>query len=240
MIDLLFAGLVAVAMPVRAWRRHRRQAGAAPTARYVAETLTLTGVLAALLWRRQVPLTSIGLQPGSFARFLLDLAVCLIVVVGLDVISVWRMTRQVREAAADPVARVALLVEPDRKVADALAVRRALPRYLVVVAVGAVWEELCFRASVFLIVPPTPAGVLLGIAGGSIVFGAQHLRNGPGAMAYSTFFGVMFSLLYLATGDLIAVILAHAAGNILAVVQWAPRIERARQAALRQSPMSFG
>jgi membrane protease YdiL (CAAX protease family) len=83
-------------------------------------------------------------------------------------------------------------------------------------------------------VPRTVAGVVLGIVGGSLIFGATHLRNGRTGMAYASGFGVMFSVLYLITDNLIAVIVAHAAGNVLTVAQWAPRIEHARRAAAQQ------
>jgi hypothetical protein len=66
---------------------------------------------------------------------------------------------------------------------------------------------------------------------GCLLFGAQDRRNGRAGFAYSSWFGLLFSLLYLTTGDLIAVTIAHALGNILAVVLWAPRIERSRRAA---------
>jgi membrane protease YdiL (CAAX protease family) len=84
---------------------------------------------------------------------------------------------------------------------------------------------------VFLLVPRTTAGVLVGMVCGSLLFGATHLRNGRTGMAYATGFGVMFSILYIITDNLIAVIVAHAAGNVLTVAQWAPRIEQARRAA---------
>ena len=46
-------------------------------------------------------------------------------------------------------------------------------------------------------------------------------------------------MLYLATGNLIAVMIAHAAGNILAPTQWAPRIERAPMEAFLLKVPSF-
>ena len=60
-------------------------------------------------------------------------------------------------------------------------------------------------------------------------------RNGRAGFGYATSFGVLFALLYLATGNLVAVIVAHGAGNLLAATQWAPRIERARQAVRREA-----
>jgi membrane protease YdiL (CAAX protease family) len=233
MLDVLFAGLVGVILPLRAWRRGRRHAPPAPASRYIVETLLLTGTLAALLWRRGVPLQAIGLPPQLPWRLAGDVALCVAVVVGLDLWSFYRITRRIRHGARLP--------PPGETVTDALAREATLRSFIVVASVGAVWEELCFRATVFLLVPSTPAGWLTGIAGGTLLFGAQHLRNGRAGFAYASFFGLLFSLLYLATDDLAAVIIAHAAGNILAAAQWAPRIERARrQHAPRQASMFLG
>lgn len=231
LVETLFALVVAVVLPVRAWRRYRRGAPPAPAVRYVAETLLLTALLAWLLWRRGVPPAAIGLRPVS-SRLLVDLAFCLTVVIGLDVWSVWRTTRQIRRAPPDR----------DGVFADAAeAHRRGTAAFVAVAVVGAIWEELCFRATVFLLVPATPEGRLAGLASGMLLFGAQHLRNGPRGLAYTSFFGLMFGLLYLATSDLLAVIVAHAAGNILTVVQWAPRIERVRRERQQaRAPMFFG
>lgn len=231
MLEVLFACVVAVAMPVRAWRRHLRNAPPRAAGSYVAETLLLTGALAALLWRHRVPLQALGLQPASPLRLLFDSAVCLAVIVGPDAWSTWRITQTAGEAAALP--------PPAGLAADALAARPAPASYVVTTVVGAIWEELCFRGTVFLLVPRTPGWLVAGVVGGSLLFGSQHLRGGLTGMAYSSFFGVLFSILYLVTGDLIAVVVAHAAGNILTATCWAPRIERARQAARRGRQMTF-
>lgn len=230
--EVLFACVVVMALPARAWRRHRKGAPPAPAGRYLLETLLLIGALVWLLWRRHVPLSALGLQGTSPLRFLGDVAVCLIAIVGLDVWEVWRITRRLRHAAVIPAASGTF--------ADARAGGRTLASFAVVTSVGAIWEELCFRATVLLLVPHTPAGIGLGIVGGSLAFGAQHLRNGRAAMAYAGFYGVLFSVLYLLTGNLIAVMVAHAAGNILTVAQWAPRIERARRQAMPRAPIFLG
>jgi membrane protease YdiL (CAAX protease family) len=242
MLEILFALLVAVALPVRAWYRGRRRAPPTPLVRYVAETLLLTVALAALLWHRAVPRSALGLETRTIAASAVDVVFCLFVVVGLDLWSLWRAMQRLRDVAADGQASTAALHATGGTYGDALSAGRALAAFIVVTIVGAVWEELCFRAVVFALLPRTMVGVPIGIAAGSFIFGAQHLRNGPSALVHSSFFGVMFSLLYLATNDLVAVIIAHATGNLLAAAQWAPRIERARQRALQQkrSPMFLG
>jgi membrane protease YdiL (CAAX protease family) len=223
-LEALVAGLVAVAWPVRAWRRHQRGAGPAPARVYIAETAALTATLAALLWRRGVPLDALGLRVDSAARFVADTAICLAVVVGLDLWLTWRLMRRIREIAPS--------LGEDRVFGDTLSHRPALGSFAAVAIVGATWEELCFRAVVFLLMPATAIGRLIGTVVGSALFGAQHLRNGRQGFSYAAGFGVLFSVLYLVTGDLVAVILSHAIGNILAVAQWTPWVERARARAL--------
>jgi membrane protease YdiL (CAAX protease family) len=222
--EVLFAGLVAVAWPVRAWRRHRRGTGPTPAPVYIAETATLAATLAALLWRRGVPLDALGLRVDSAAQLVADTAICLAVVVGLDLWLTWRLMRRIREIAPS--------LSEDRVFGDTLSHRPALGSFTAVAVVGAIWEELCFRAAVFLLIPATVIGRLLGTVVGSALFGAQHLRNGRQGFSYAAGFGVLFSALYLATGDLAAVILAHAIGNILAAAQWTPWVERARARAI--------
>jgi membrane protease YdiL (CAAX protease family) len=245
-LEALFAGLVAIGLPLRAWRRGRRSAPPTPTGRYIVETLVLTACLAALLVRRGVTADAVGLRPASFLIFLVDLIVCLTVIVGMDLWSVWRFTRHARrEAATLPAAQGAAQGAGQEGVfADTLSARRTLAAFIPIAITGAVWEELCFRATLFLFIPRTTIGLPIGIALGCLLFGAQHLRNGRAGFAYSAWFGLLFSLLYLITGDLIAVTIAHAAGNILAVAQWAPRIERSRRAAAAaapsQAPIIFG
>jgi membrane protease YdiL (CAAX protease family) len=232
LFELLFAGVVIIAMPIRAWRRYRRQAGPAPAPRYILETLLLTGMLSALLWRRNIPFETLGLSTDLSARWLRDLAICLLVIVAPDVWMVWRATRRSRKAVAPPA--------PQGLAADALRLRGRSASVVAVIVVGAVWEELFFRGAVFALAPHTPGGVAAGIIGGSLAFGAQHLRNGPSGMIHSMTFGVIFALLFVVTGNLWAVMIAHAVGNLLAAWQWAPRIEMARQRSLRRAPTFLG
>ncbi len=224
MFDFLFALVVGIALPARAWVRHRRNAGPTWTAKYVGETVTLTGILVALLWRHGVLMAAIRRVDLTPLRFLRDVAICLAVVEGLDLYSVWRASWQIKTAGPLP--------ELEGLAQDALAGGRNLGAFTTVCVVGAIWEELCFRGTVFLLVPHTPGGLVLGCAGGTVLFGAQHLRNGRSGVLYSSFYGLLFSVLYLSTGDLVAVAIAHAAGNLLAAATWAPRIERMRRNAL--------
>lgn len=230
--ELLFIGVVAIAMPVRAFRRYRRKKPPTPAARYILETLLLVCVLAVLLWRHNVSLEALGLSTDLSLRWLRDLAICLVAIIAPDAWNVWRIERLSRRATALP--------PPQGLAADALRGRRAGAAFVAVVLVGVVWEELCFRGAVFAVLPQTPGGIAIGIVAGSLLFGAQHFRNGPAGVIATTAFGVVFAFLFVATGNLLAIMLAHAIGNLLAAWQWAPRIERARQRSFRQAPMFLG
>lgn len=225
-IDLLFALVVAVFLPVRAWRRHLRGSPPASTPRYVVEASLLIVVLSVLLWQGNIPAAALGLKPFS-SRWLADVAVCLLAIIGTDWWMARKRVRQIHNSRANAA--------PQGLAADALAGYNAGISYIVVIIVGAIWEELCFRGTVLALLPHTTFGILLGVIGGSLLFGAQHLRNGVSGMIYSTGFGVVFALLFLATGNLWAVMLAHAGGNLLTALKWAPQIERARQS-INSSP----
>jgi membrane protease YdiL (CAAX protease family) len=227
MLEALFALVVLIALPVRAWRRYRRGSSPSPRAAYLGETALLTAALAALLWRRGVPLTAIGVQPPFVgARFAADVFLCVTAVIGLDGVSLLLATRRARPVAVRPALPRAGVF------ADALEAQRAGGWFVAVAIAGAVWEELCFRATLFSFVPQNPWELALGVACGSLVFGAQHLRNGTPGLTYAAFFGVLFSCLYLITRDLPAVVIAHVAGNLFAGLYAAPRIARAQRTAV--------
>lgn len=231
-LEIAFAAVVSVLLPVRAWRRHRRGAPPAPAMRYSAETLVLIVILSMLFWRRGIPLQAIGVAATSPLRWTGDLLLCLALIVGVDAYIVWRITRQLRFTG--------VLAPPSGVTADPLDSKQMGVSFGLVTIVGAIWEELAFRAAAFAILPQTVPGTLASVILGSLLFGAQHLRNGLAGMLYATCFGVAFAALFLITGNLIAVIIAHAAGNLLTGWQWAPRIENARRRVVAQAPGFLG
>jgi membrane protease YdiL (CAAX protease family) len=225
MLEVLFAVLVCVLIPLRASRRYWHKLPPAPPGLYVLETALLTGALAGLLYRRGVPLTAIGIQPPFTLEFLANLVICLTPVIGMDIFAMLLAIRCMRTMAGISAGNSGVFV-------DALRAKRAWRWFIPVAILGAVWEELCFRSVVFLLLPHTFGGVALGVACGSVLFGSQHLRNGLAGLAYASFYGALFSCVYLITSDLIAVIVAHAAGNLFAALYAAPRIALARQASV--------
>jgi membrane protease YdiL (CAAX protease family) len=229
---VIFACIVVVFLPLRAWLRYRRAEPAAASGRYIAETVLLVSMLSLLLWRRGMPMTALGLSLNVSPRWIGDIALCLFIIVGTDVWMTGRIVRQLR--------RGAMLGPPTGLATDALRGHKAGLSFVMVTLVGAIWEELCFRGTVFALLPHTAIGVVTAITVGSLAFGAQHLRSGPSGLIYSTSFGVVFALLFAATRNLWAVMIAHAAGNLLTAWQWAPQIERARQASLTRRPGFLG
>jgi membrane protease YdiL (CAAX protease family) len=93
---------------------------------------------------------------------------------------------------------------------------------LAVAVASGVGEELLFRG---LLVP------LVGIVGSSVLFGALHQIRGSARwwwMAWATAMGLVFALVFVATGSLAGPIVAHAAINAVNLrylrdTDWAPR-----------------
>lgn len=237
-VALLFAGVIIVLLPLRGWFRYRR--GAAPTSTpiYLLETSTLAAVLLWLLHMGGVSAEMVGVHSILTIRFLVNVIICTAVVVGLDILSVRfaRAQMKVQENALRLAAPQSAGVYT-----DALLGRQRLHAFLPVVLVGAAWEELCFRGALFSVVPRNSMPLVVGaVILGSVCFGSQHFRNGPLAVGYSTFYGILFSCLYLATRDLIAIAIAHAAGNTVAAVYGAPQIARVREEAMTRPSIFLG
>lgn len=237
-LEIVLAVTVIVFLPLRGWIRHQRKAAPSPAPIYLLETTLLTVALIWLLYRHGITPQAIGIRPIFTVGFLLDLIVCAGVIIGSDVISLRMAARQIEKQ--QQALRIATS-EISGVFTDALESGRRLASFVPVVLVGAVWEELCFRGTLFLLVPRSSVALLLAaIIGGSLLFGSQHLRNGPEAMMYSAFYGLLFSCLYLATNDLLAVIVAHAAGNLFAVTYGARRIAHVRQKAMVKASIFVG
>lgn len=98
MLEALFALVVIVYLPMRAWRRHRRHAPPSPPGVYLLEIAVLTGALARLLWNHGVPLEAIGMQPVLLPRLAANVALSVAAVIGLDVLSMFVATHQIGRA----------------------------------------------------------------------------------------------------------------------------------------------
>jgi membrane protease YdiL (CAAX protease family) len=230
LLEGLLVVLVTVVLPLRAWRRHLRAAPPSPTRRYVPETAALIVILGAVLRLKGEPLARVGLEVPGYIRGILDCLVCLAVVIGVDLLALHFTARSIRRKQSIAIARPA----ETGLGADTAAARKKLISFIAVTLLGATWEELCFRCWMLSLAPATLWGLAAAVVISTMLFGMQHLRNGAAGMAYSSFFGLMFACLYLCTRNLAAVIVAHFAGNVFAVVYGGPWIKRIReQQALR-------
>lgn len=239
LVTILRAALLlvaAVGLPLRAWLRYRRKAPPSPASRYVPETLVLIASLGLLLWLQGTPLEAIGLGARPAWRFIADLGVCLAVVLGMDSISIAMTAWRLKKSKTISIASAASIAHSG----ETLAAGAALSSFIPVTLAGAAWEELCFRAWVLSMMPQTLAWIAAGVAIGTLFFGLQHLRRGMTGVAYSSFFGLVFACLYLLTGNLIAVMIAHASGNLFAASYGARKIHAMRQRHALRTSMFLG
>lgn len=199
-LETVFGVLVLVALPVRGWYRSKqRQFFNVPA--YLAETILLSLFLLLLLYLNHVQLQTLGLRLSPWPQFMWHCILGATVVIGLDfgTLFVLRANRdrefKVEQEQAFP--------------GDPLPI-------VVVCMFSAFWEELCFRGVPLYLSgrgfwPPLVAVVL-----SSLVFALQHLREGITRAAYTGFYGVLFFVIYLATRDLGATMVAHVTGNMFA------------------------
>jgi len=168
---------------------------------YVAETTLLTLFLLLLLFLNHVPLQTLGLRLLPWFQFVWHCVFGVAVVIGLDFGALFAL-RTKRDSA--------FKVEQEQVFpADTLPI-------VAVCILSAFWEELCFRGLPLYLAGPGLLRVLVALALSSLIFALQHLREGIGRAAYTGFYGVLFFVIYLATRDLGATMVAHASGNMFA------------------------
>jgi membrane protease YdiL (CAAX protease family) len=87
---------------------------------------------------------------------------------------------------------------------------------VVLFLVAAAWEELLYRGAITLVsrqILTSEISVVAAVLVGSTAFAVAHLRSRIQDTVYPFIFGLVFGALYLASGSLLAPIIAHAAGN---------------------------
>jgi len=73
-------------------------------------------------------------------------------------------------------------------------------------------EEVIFRGGLGLLIEPYGAGTFL--VGSAALFGLSHALSGRKEVAFKTFDGLVYGLLFLATGSVLATALTHVAHNL--------------------------
>ncbi|TAX46679.1 CPBP family intramembrane metalloprotease (plasmid) [Rhizobium leguminosarum] len=101
-------------------------------------------------------------------------------------------------------------------------------KFLVITYIGvaAIYEEVVFRGIGIHFLEISGTESVTGLMLLSVIFGLQHTASGWLGVLYASFFGLYFSLLYLAAGSLIAPIVVHAVGNCFTVLYTYPRMVR--------------
>ncbi|MBK8545452.1 MAG: CPBP family intramembrane metalloprotease [Caulobacteraceae bacterium] len=140
----------------------------------------------------------------------------LTVMLALDLIS-FRFLERNPDAALRALASLAPLYP---------ATRTELALTIVTILVAAAWEELFYRGVLLALM--TSAGLPISAAAiaAAALFGMQHLARGAAGAWYATLFGLIYTSLYLASGSLVPVIAAHAAGNLFTLFYIFPRLEK--------------
>jgi membrane protease YdiL (CAAX protease family) len=88
------------------------------------------------------------------------------------------------------------------------------------------WEELFFRGIVFYLLTqmhyPLPIVVLVS----NFLFALYHFSNGLAQIVYSFFFGLIFSMIFVISGSLIATTISHIAGNLFVLLITVPQLQK--------------
>lgn len=219
LLSIGFALVVVVVMPLRAWVRLSRKSPAPPPFITIIETAALLIVLLFLIRYEGVNVAAVGLGRATVGQFLIWTTMSTAVIVGLDLLALL-LSRSVASRSEDqdgaPITK--------QITTNSIPQGKELLGFVPVVLITAIWEELCFRGVALYLAPPTVVGTASIIALSSTIFALHHLRRGITSAVYSGFYGVLFSLLYLAVGSLPPVMFAHAFGNLFVVLYTGPRL----------------
>jgi len=205
-------------MPLRAWVRLSRKSPAPPPFTTIIETAALLIVLLFLIRYEGVNVAAVGLARATVGQFLISTAISTAVIVGLDLLALL-LSRSVASRSEDQDGAIRKQITT-----NSIPQGKELLGFVPVVLITAIWEELCFRGVALYLTPPTVVGTVSIIALSSTIFALHHLRRGITSAVYSGFYGVLFSLLYLAVGSLPPVMFAHAFGNLFVVLYTGPRL----------------
>lgn len=212
--------IVVLVLPLRSLARRRRNAVAPSViSRSIEATVLLVG-LVSLLWAQGYSAAEFGLDV-SFGRHAFAALCSATLFVAADYLFVsWHLARG-GETLQLVQSLEASFAAPDRNRSGGLVVYFAL---------GAAWEEVCFRAVPVALAGPSTDHRVGMLVAANVAFALQHLRSGATGVLYSFGFGAAYGVTYIVSGSLPAVILAHACGNIAAMLFTAKRLRGAQAA----------
>lgn len=212
-IAVAYVVIVAVIIPWTEWQRYRAGEPARLPPVAIGRICALLATLLLLIYASGLPFAEYGLTIRSATRLIIAISAATAVVIAIDVAALRVATAAFR--------RGALRVNPEI-LSNAPTENRPYT-FLTLCALAATWEELLFRG-VLLRRSLSPSSLLAALMIGTIIFSLQHVGRGPAAALYAFGYGVLFSTLYLMTGELVAVMVAHACGNAFSALYAAPRL----------------
>lgn len=218
-----FAVWVILVMPLQAWLSYRQQIPSPSRWLIILQNLILISILWSLLNNTGVSREHIGLGNTSAVNLLLCTGLSTSVIVGLDIISMTLLERQILCNTSK--------VNKREKPTNSNFTIHPIPQdhelisFVPLCLIGSVWEELCFRGVALYLARSSWVTITMTVVVSSLIFGLHHLRQGINASIYSSFYGILFSVLYLTTQSLFSVIIAHIIGNLFVVFYVGPRLK---------------
>ena len=216
-ISIILLGYVCVFRPVRGfcWNRNLRF-----SARWssVGEAASLCGAGGVFVIWLGVGRSCIGMSVSVLNSVCATL-VSIGVVSGLDLFFLAMFLRAAKRN------RMLLGRNVPSLVKHTLDLSRSVPQFVCLCICSGIWEELLFRAIPMCLATNGRISMACAVAVSTAVFSLNHSRAGIHGMIHSAFFGLLFFGLLLVHKSLVANVLAHVVGNIVAGMIVAPRIK---------------
>lgn len=97
---------------------------------------------------------------------------------------------------------------------------------IIISVCAGVWEEILFRGLLFYYLEKAGFPMIIIFLISSLLFAINHYSAGRAQMIYSFFFGLIYCLIYFLTGNIIAAILSHIAGNLFVFLVSIPMLRK--------------
>lgn len=208
--SIIFVGVIGGFIPVAAWMSKKALDQGLRVERldFYLETVVIQTLLVALaLWAARANGIALSIAPaGSFES---SLAAVALIVVALGSLSIgWRLSGEDRRERL----RMIVPVSGREKVA-----------WVGVSLTAGIAEELIYRGVLFGLLYSWSAHFWSSAVVAALLFAFAHLVQGWAAVAIVFVYGLLFQMLYAATGSLLAPVLVHVMYDLiagLAIARW--------------------
>ena len=177
-----------------------------------------------IILRSGLSLQNFGQSFGTYPRTLIICAILFVFVAALVLSS--KMRTRKSTASPERAAKIAKAVEEARKLLPKNGKERIL--FVAVAFTAGFCEEFLYRGWLLNLTGYALKSVLLGLLISSIFFGFAHLYQGGGGIIKTGVVGLVFGLIYVASGSLLPGQILHALfdlNNGLAVAKIVSRVE---------------